>query len=108
MSEEMKFKEPVIFNLVVFLLFAAMGGLIGIKLFIIYLILYFIPGYIVLHHLGYKEIEKIALAIPVSYSFTILFFLLSRLGIRSINAYGVVILYALLGLFHFRKQIVRR
>jgi len=101
-------KKATVFNLLLLALFLFMGGFTGLRLFLIYLALYFIPGYLVLGSLDYGELEKISFAIPVSYSFTILFFLLSRVGIRSINLYGIILLYALLLLFQFRKQIVRR
>ena len=116
MKQQMPYKravpyQPVAFNLAVLILFLLMGGAAGLKIFLVYLFLYFLPGYIVLSGLNYgvnsglkfKELEKVALAIPVSYSFTILFFLLSRLGIKSINIWGVLFLYILIGAFHFHR-----
>lgn len=104
---DMKYKEPIVFNIILFALFLIMGGAAGLTLFLVYFLLYFFPGYLVLHHLEFTETEKVALAIPVSYSFTVLFFLLSRLGIKSVNIYGIIILYCLLGAFtylHSRRK----
>jgi len=75
-----------------------MSGAAGLKLFAVYFLMYFFPGYLVLHHFNFSKTEKVFLAIPISYAFTVLFFLLSRLGIRSINLWGLLILYVLLAL----------
>jgi len=100
-----KFKWPILFNAALLIMFTAMGGATGIRLFLVFFLLYFFPGYFVLHKFGFTETEKLALGIPVSFSFTILFFFISRLGVRSINAWGIIFLYLLLLVLHFRTKI---
>ena len=87
-------------NFVFLLVFLALGrSLAGLALFAAYLFVLFLPGYLFLQAFDLKAEERIFFAIPTSFSFMLLLYFLSRLGIAAINLWGVLLIYILVILF---------
>jgi len=88
-----------LFNLIVLLVLIIFArSLSAFTLWFAYLFVFFFPGYLVLTIADLKSYERIALATPVSFALTFYHFLLSRVGIASINIPGMVGLYILIGI----------
>lgn len=90
-----------IVSLVMLLLMVWLGGGSGLIFFVAFFFLLFLPGYLLLMLTDITPEVRAIIAIPLSYSLNLLHYLLSRIGIASVNIAGLILVYALVGAVFF-------